>query len=364
MRGGGTGVYVGGPDPGPAARRRPVAEAEALSGPAAHRRGAPAVPRCVRRRDRAPGPAPAGRDRRRRGELDRGARRARSWRPASASSPGAPRSSCCRPGSGCSTTRRSDGSMDPARARKLGERIAQIVAEMLERRIKDPRLGFVTVTEARVTGDLREATVFYTVLRLRGRAARDGRRAGQRDRPDPVRGRQADRHQAHPVDRLRAGHGARHGRGPSRTWWRGPGEADAAVAAARAGAVPAGRPRPVPDPRRADEDDEDDDDDDDDDGPRTGGRYRRRRRRRTTLGRLPRPTPERRRGILAVVTPGAPRSPISRPSGRAPSRSSTARRRSAWPATSGRTRTRSARCSRVAQALRARRRAAPAARRA
>ena len=53
--------------------------------------------------------------------------------------------------------------MDSARARRLGEAIAQIVAEMLERRIKDPRLGFVTVTEARVTGDLREATVFYTV---------------------------------------------------------------------------------------------------------------------------------------------------------------------------------------------------------
>ncbi len=49
------------------------------------------------------------------------------------------------------------------RARKLGDRIAEIVAEMLERRIKDPRLGFVTVTEARVTGDLREATVYYTV---------------------------------------------------------------------------------------------------------------------------------------------------------------------------------------------------------
>jgi ribosome-binding factor A len=53
--------------------------------------------------------------------------------------------------------------MDSGRARRLGEAIAQIVAEMLERRIKDPRLGFVTVTEARVTGDLREATVFYTV---------------------------------------------------------------------------------------------------------------------------------------------------------------------------------------------------------
>jgi ribosome-binding factor A len=53
--------------------------------------------------------------------------------------------------------------MNQARARKLEDRIAEIVAEMLERRIKDPRLGFVTVTEARVTGDLREATVFYTV---------------------------------------------------------------------------------------------------------------------------------------------------------------------------------------------------------
>jgi ribosome-binding factor A len=52
---------------------------------------------------------------------------------------------------------------DAARARKLADRIAQIVAEMLERRVKDPRLGFVTVTDARLTGDLREATVYYTV---------------------------------------------------------------------------------------------------------------------------------------------------------------------------------------------------------
>jgi ribosome-binding factor A len=50
------------------------------------------------------------------------------------------------------------------RARKLADRIRVIAAETLERRVKDPRLGFVTVTDARVTGDLREATVFYTVL--------------------------------------------------------------------------------------------------------------------------------------------------------------------------------------------------------
>jgi ribosome-binding factor A len=53
--------------------------------------------------------------------------------------------------------------MDAARTRRLAERISKIVAEMLERRVKDPRLGFVTVTETRITNDLREATVFYTV---------------------------------------------------------------------------------------------------------------------------------------------------------------------------------------------------------
>ena len=53
--------------------------------------------------------------------------------------------------------------MDAARTHRLAERINKIVAEMLERRIKDPRLGFVTVTQTRLTSDLREATVFYTV---------------------------------------------------------------------------------------------------------------------------------------------------------------------------------------------------------
>jgi ribosome-binding factor A len=53
--------------------------------------------------------------------------------------------------------------MDAERANKLADRIAEIVAEMLERRVKDPRLGFVTVTDARITNDLREATVYYTV---------------------------------------------------------------------------------------------------------------------------------------------------------------------------------------------------------
>ena len=54
--------------------------------------------------------------------------------------------------------------MSQARVRKIADRIRVIVAEMLERRIKDPRLGFVTITDVRVTGDTQHATVFYTVF--------------------------------------------------------------------------------------------------------------------------------------------------------------------------------------------------------
>jgi ribosome-binding factor A len=54
--------------------------------------------------------------------------------------------------------------MSNPRVRKIADRIQVIVAEMLERRIKDPRLGFVTVTDVRVTGDTQQATIFYTVL--------------------------------------------------------------------------------------------------------------------------------------------------------------------------------------------------------
>jgi ribosome-binding factor A len=133
--------------------------------------------------------------------------------------------------------------MDEPRARKLADRIAQIVAEMLERRIKDPRLGFVTVTEARLTNDLREATVFYTVYgsaedRAATAAARAratggirsqvGRQTGRRHTPsltfvlDTVP--ENVQHIEDLVERAR--------------------EADAAVAATREGAEPAGDPDP------------------------------------------------------------------------------------------------------------------------
>jgi ribosome-binding factor A len=54
--------------------------------------------------------------------------------------------------------------MSNPRVRKIADRIKVVVAEMLERRIKDPRLGFVTVTDVRVTGDSQQASIFYTVL--------------------------------------------------------------------------------------------------------------------------------------------------------------------------------------------------------
>jgi ribosome-binding factor A len=49
------------------------------------------------------------------------------------------------------------------RAAKMGDRIREIVAKRLERGLRDPRLGFVTITDVRVTGDLQHASVFYTV---------------------------------------------------------------------------------------------------------------------------------------------------------------------------------------------------------
>jgi ribosome-binding factor A len=49
------------------------------------------------------------------------------------------------------------------RAAKVADRIKEIIARRLERGIRDPRLGFVTITDVRVTGDLQHASVFYTV---------------------------------------------------------------------------------------------------------------------------------------------------------------------------------------------------------
>jgi len=53
---------------------------------------------------------------------------------------------------------------DPARARRLAKRISEIVATAIEYEIKDPRLAGVTITDAKVTNDLHDATLYYTVL--------------------------------------------------------------------------------------------------------------------------------------------------------------------------------------------------------
>ncbi len=165
--------------------------------------------------------------------------------------------------------------VDQARARKLADRIAQIVAEMLERRIKDPRLGFITVTEARLTGDLREATVFYTVY----------------GSPEEQSATAAALASATGVIRSEVGHqtGLKHT--PSLTFVADTlpegarhmedlvaqaREADAKLAAVREGAVPAGDPDPYREPpgTARDLDDEDGNEDPDDDAPTgdTGGR--------------------------------------------------------------------------------------------
>ncbi|WP_285033453.1 30S ribosome-binding factor RbfA [Mycolicibacterium sp. lyk4-40-TYG-92] len=53
---------------------------------------------------------------------------------------------------------------DPARAKRLAKRISTIVASAIEYEIKDPRLDGVTITDAKMTGDLHDATLYYTVI--------------------------------------------------------------------------------------------------------------------------------------------------------------------------------------------------------
>ena len=149
--------------------------------------------------------------------------------------------------------------MSNPRVRKIADRIQVIVAEMLERRIKDPRLGFVTVTDVRVTGDTQQASIFYTVLGedtdLASTAAalesakgllrsEVGKQLGMRHVPSLAFELDAIPESARHLDEVLAK--AR--------------EADAAVAAAREGARPAGEPDPYRKPREVAEGDEEPED--------------------------------------------------------------------------------------------------------
>jgi ribosome-binding factor A len=138
------------------------------------------------------------------------------------------------------------------RVRKVADRIQVVVAEMLERRIKDPRLGFVTVTDVRVSGDTQQASVFYTVLGeddqveasatalesakglIRSEVAKQ---LGMRHAPSLEFIHDALPDTARHIDELLAQ--AR--------------ESDAAVAAAAAGAAYAGEPDPYRKPHEPDE---------------------------------------------------------------------------------------------------------------
>jgi len=146
--------------------------------------------------------------------------------------------------------------MASPRVRKIADRIQVIVAEMLERRIKDPRLGFVTVTDVRVSGDTQQASVFYTVLgeeeQVVGSAAalesakglirsEVAKQLGMRHAPSLTFVPDAIPEAARHLDEVLALAKA----------------SDAEVEAARAGAVYAGEPDPYKKPREDGDPDED-----------------------------------------------------------------------------------------------------------
>jgi ribosome-binding factor A len=142
---------------------------------------------------------------------------------------------------------------DAARARRMSGRVKQIVATLIESQIKDPRLGMVTITDVRMTGDLHDATIFYTVFgnaeeRAASAAALEsakgvlrsevGRQTGVRFTPTLTFTLDAIPDTAKHIDDLLAVAAA----------------ADAEVEAARRDALPAGEADPYRKPRVTDDD--------------------------------------------------------------------------------------------------------------
>ncbi|MFD1360377.1 30S ribosome-binding factor RbfA [Lentibacillus salinarum] len=54
--------------------------------------------------------------------------------------------------------------MSNIRANRVAEQMKKELGELIGQKIKDPRVGFVTVTDVEVTGDLQQAKVFISVL--------------------------------------------------------------------------------------------------------------------------------------------------------------------------------------------------------
>jgi ribosome-binding factor A len=137
----------------------------------------------------------------------------------------------------------------------MAGRIKQIVATGIEMQIKDPRLGMVTITDVRVTGDLHDATIFYTVLgddeeRTASAAALEsakgvlrsevGRQTGVKFTPTLTFQPDIVPDTAKHIEELLAVAAA----------------ADAQVEAVRRGKQPAGDPDPYRKPREVEDDDE------------------------------------------------------------------------------------------------------------
>ncbi len=143
--------------------------------------GPPAPRRCGRRRQRRPRQPAAGEGRRQRGP--RGLRVRLGAQGLTATS----RSAMSSRPSNSSKRRATSGRLDHGRTttQQLADRIRVIVATMLERRIKDPRLGFVTLTDVRLTGDNQNASIFYTVMG--GQEAIDGTAAALRSASGLIR---------------------------------------------------------------------------------------------------------------------------------------------------------------------------------
>ena len=154
--------------------------------------------------------------------------------------------------------------MSNPRVRKIADRIKVIVAQMLERRIKDPRIGFTTVTDVRVSGDTQQATIFYTVLGADTEAQLAGTAAALESAKGLIRSEVAKQLGMRHAPTLDFVHDAlpETARHLDEVLARAKAQ-DEAVAAAR-GTEYAGEPDPYKKPR--DEDDEDwlDEDEDDD----------------------------------------------------------------------------------------------------
>jgi len=154
--------------------------------------------------------------------------------------------------------------MSNERQARLADRIRVLIAERLEKGLRDPRLGFVTITDVRVTGDLQHASVFYTVYG--DDQAREDSAAALKAATGMLRSEVGKRLGIRLTPSLEfipdalpenAGHIAE--------LLREAQERDAAVAGLAAGAAYAGDADPYVKPRELDEDDDEDDEDEDED---------------------------------------------------------------------------------------------------